>query len=155
VLDERLSSPGLLLALLGHLARQRLFDAYAAYGLAPRQFRVLGLLHDHGAVSQRDLGATMATDPSVLVTLLNPMEDDGLISRDRDPADRRRHLVTLTPRGRQLHAEASRAQHEVDDGLFDALGQREREQLLATLTRLRERLLDVGSCTDAASTPAE
>jgi len=41
----------------------------------------------------------MNVDPSILVTLLNPLGADGYLSRKRDPVDRRRHDVTLTPAG--------------------------------------------------------
>src|SRR3954453_15540617 len=84
VLDERASSEGLLLALLGQQAMRRLRAAHTAHNLSPRQFHLLGLLHDHGAMTQRDLGERMDVDPSILVTLLNPLEADGYLSRDRD-----------------------------------------------------------------------
>ncbi|HYM81594.1 MAG TPA: MarR family winged helix-turn-helix transcriptional regulator, partial [Candidatus Limnocylindria bacterium] len=46
---------------------------------------------------QRELGETMAIDHSILVTMLNPLEADGLIERKRSGTDRRRHVVTVTP----------------------------------------------------------
>src|SRR3954454_2233325 len=99
VIEERRSSLGLLLALLGQDAMRRLRDAHTAHDLMPRQFQLLGLLADHGPMGQRDLGQAMATDPSILVTLLNPLEADGFLTRNRDSADRRRHVVTLTAKG--------------------------------------------------------
>src|SRR3954463_3963806 len=93
VLDEHRSSPGLLLALLGQEAMRRLRAAHTAHNLKPRQFQILGLLHDHGGLAQRDLMQQMGVDPSILVTLLNPLEADGLVARKRDASDRRRHLV--------------------------------------------------------------
>src|SRR3954453_23784195 len=99
VLDEHRSSAGLLLALIGHEAMRRLRAAHTAHGLKPRQFQVLGLLHDHGGLPQRELIQRMGIDASILVTLLNPLEAEGLVSRERDPDDRRRHLVKLTPTG--------------------------------------------------------
>ena len=98
--EERCSSPGLLLALLGHYAMRRLRAAHTKHELSPRQFQLLALLHDRGPMGQRELGQVMETDPSILVTLLNPLEAEGLLSRQRDEQDRRRHLVTLTGRGR-------------------------------------------------------
>src|SRR5215216_3833023 len=87
IIDEHRSRPGLLLALLGAEAMRRLRDAHTAHGLKPRQFQILGLLHDHGGLAQGDLMRAMAIDPSILVTLLNPLEADGLVARERDPAD--------------------------------------------------------------------
>src|SRR3954468_11807770 len=103
LLEERASSAGLLLALVGQHAMRRLRAAHTEHNLSPRQFHLLGLLHDRGAMTQRELGAVMDIDPSILVTLLNPLEADGYLSRERDKNDRRRHVVSLTPAGeRQL-----------------------------------------------------
>src|SRR3954469_26050614 len=84
ILDEHRSSPGLLLALLGHEAMGRLRAAHTANNLRPRQFQILGLLHDNGGLAQGELIQAMGVDPSILVTLLNPLEADGLVTRERD-----------------------------------------------------------------------
>src|SRR4051812_15531083 len=138
VLDEHRSSPGLLLALIGHEAMRRLRAAHTAHNLKPRQFQILGLLHDHDGLAQRDLQQTMGVDPSILVTLLNPLEADGLVTRERDPRDRRRHLVRLTRSGEKLLASASRAQKETEDALFASLDDKQREQLGDVLLALRD-----------------
>jgi DNA-binding MarR family transcriptional regulator len=140
ILDEHRSSPGLLLALLGHEAMRRLRAAHTAHNLKPRQFQILGLLHDHGGLAQRELAQTMDVDPSILVTLLNPLEADGLVARQRDPGDRRRHLVTLTPAGERHLASAARAQKDTEDALFASLEDDQREQLRALLVVLRDGL---------------
>jgi DNA-binding MarR family transcriptional regulator len=146
VLHERRSSPGLLLALLGHVAMRRLRDAHTARHLSPRQFHLLGLLHDHGAMGQSELGQTMGTDPSILVTMLNPLEADGLISRERDPTDRRRHLVTVTPTGRRHLSRATDAQREAENTLFVGLDDEQREQLRRLLLAVQQGLEHEPSC---------
>ena len=146
VLPERRSSPGLLLALLGHVAMRRLRDAHTVSGLSPRQFHLLGLLHDHGAMSQTELGQTTGTDPSILVTMLNPLEADHLITRERDPTDRRRHLVTLTPAGEQHLNHAADAQRATEDELFVGLDDAQREQLRGLLIAVQQGLGHEPSC---------
>jgi DNA-binding MarR family transcriptional regulator len=140
VLDERRSSPGLLLALVGHVAMRRLRDTHTAHNLTPRQFHLLALLHDHGDTGQRELGTSMGTDPSILVTMLNPLESDGLISRERDPDDRRRHLVSLTAAGERHLIRAAQAQREAEDTLFAGLDDDQREQLRELLICLQDSL---------------
>jgi len=140
VLEERRSSPGLLLALIGQEAMRRLREAHTAHNLKPRQFQLLGLLHDHGPMGQGELGQTMGVDPSILVTLLNPLEADGFVSRERDPVDRRRHVVTLTAAGRRHFDSATHAQREAEDALFAGLDDDQRQQLSATLIALRDSL---------------
>jgi DNA-binding MarR family transcriptional regulator len=140
VLEERRSSPGLLLALLGQDAMRRLRAAHTAHNLKPRQFQLLGLLHDNGPMGQSELGHTMGVDPSILVTLLNPLELDGFVSRQRDPADRRRHLVSLTATGERHLENAAQAQREAEDELFAGLDREQRGQLRALLVQIRDTL---------------
>jgi DNA-binding MarR family transcriptional regulator len=138
VIEERRSSPGLLLALLGQDAMRRLRDAHIAHDLMPRQFQLLGLLADHGPMGQRDLGQAMATDPSILVTLLNPLETHGFVTRNRDSADRRRHVVSLTAKGKRKLERAAEAQRQAEDTIFAGLSSEQRAQLRNLLITLRD-----------------
>lgn len=140
VLDQYLASPGLLLALVGVDAMRRLRGALAYVDLTPRQFQVLGLLHDRGPLAQQDLNVEVGVAPSVLVTLLNPLEDGGLVRRERDAEDRRRHMVVLTDRGGAHLADAAAALHDAEAGLFAMLEDAQREQLTALLTAMRDGL---------------
>lgn len=140
LIDERATSEGLLLALLGQQAMRRLRAAHLEHGLSPRQFHVLGLLHDRGAMTQGELGSVMGVDPSILVGVLNPLEREGYLSRERDPADRRRHVVTLTRAGEQQLDRAAQAQRDAENELFAGLTVTQRNQLRALLRVLRERL---------------
>ena len=76
----------------------------------------------------------------LFVTLLNPLEAGGYVSRERDPADRRRHVVTLTAAGRRHFDSATRAQREAEDALFAELDEDQRRQLEAVLVKLRDNL---------------
>ena len=150
VIEERRSSPGLLLALLGQDAMRRLRDAHTAHDLMPRQFQLLGLLADHGPMGQRDLGQAMTTDPSILVTLLNPLEADGFVTRSRDSADRRRHVVTLTAKGKRKLDRAAEAQRQAEDTIFAGLSSEQRAQLRDLLIALRDSR-DPGAAGEACS----
>jgi DNA-binding MarR family transcriptional regulator len=156
LLEERRTSPGLLFALLGHHAMRKLREVHTRHELSPRQFQLLGLLHDRGALGQRELGQRelgqeMEIDPSILVTLLNPLEAEGLLSRRRDPLDRRRHLVTLTARGERRLAGAAQAQREAEDELFAGLDVEQREQLRVLLIALKDGLSGSGECPGAGT----
>jgi DNA-binding MarR family transcriptional regulator len=146
LVEERATSEGLLLALLGQHAMRRLRAAHTEHNLSPRQFHLLGLLHDHGAMTQRDLGSRMDVDPSTLVTLLNPLEAEGFLSRERDTADRRRHVVTITPAGGNQLARAAQAQRDAEDELFASFTDTQRSQLRALLLALRDQLAANTGC---------
>lgn len=146
LIEERATSEGLLLALLGQHAMRRLRAAHTEHKLSPRQFHLLGLLHDRGALTQRELGALMDVDPSILVTLLNPLEADGYLSRDRDPTDRRRHVVTLTGAGERQLERAAQAQRDAEDQLLAGLTDAQRAQLRRLLLVLRDELEHNSAC---------
>jgi DNA-binding MarR family transcriptional regulator len=146
ILDEHRSRPGLWLALLGQEAMRRLRAAHTAHGLKPRQFEILGLLHDNGALPQGELMRAMGIDPSILVTLLNPLEADDLVTRERDPDDRRRHVVSLTSVGKRRLDKASEAQKEAENDLFASLSRDQREQLRGLLLALRDGVAAEGAC---------
>ncbi len=146
LLEERATSEGLLLALLGQHAMRRLRAAHIEHELSPRQFHLLALLHDRGAMTQRELGALMSVDPSVLVTLLNSLEAAGYVARERDLADRRRHVVTLTRAGERQLERAAKAQRDAEDELFAGLTDAQRAQLRGLLLLLRNQLGHSGAC---------
>jgi DNA-binding MarR family transcriptional regulator len=138
VIEELGSSAGFLLALLGQEAMRQLRDALTTHDLKPRQFQILDLLADRGPIGQRELGETMAIDHSILVTMLNPLEADGMIERKRSDTDRRRHVVTVTRAGKRRLANAAQAQREAEDALFAGLSEQQRDQLQELLIALRD-----------------
>jgi DNA-binding MarR family transcriptional regulator len=139
LLEERATSEGLLLALVGQHAMRRLRAAHTEHDLSPRQFHLLGLLHDRGPLTQRELGALMDVDPSVLVGLLNPLEADGYLLRERDADDRRRHVVSLARSGDQRLSRAAQAQRDAEDELFASLTDAQRSELRSTLLVVHEQ----------------
>jgi DNA-binding MarR family transcriptional regulator len=86
-------------------------DAARAAGLTPAQHQLLLAVKGH-----RDTAAPSATDMADVlqlrvhsaVELINRAEAAGLITRHPDPADGRRHLLSLTSRGETRLAELSR-----------------------------------------------
>ena len=69
-------------------------------GMRLKAYLLLSNLRD-GALPQSDLCASMHLDPNNCVLMLNDLEAAGHVERRRDPADRRRHIVDLTPAGRK------------------------------------------------------
>jgi homoprotocatechuate degradation regulator HpaR len=72
------------------------------HGLSDQQWRVLRVLGEHGTVETgRVAREAFILGPS-LTGVLARMERDGLIQRERDPADQRRTVVEATAKGRRL-----------------------------------------------------
>jgi DNA-binding MarR family transcriptional regulator len=101
----------------------------------PGTSTALGLLSQRGALSQQGLGEVLGLDPSNVVGLLNELEERGLITRRRDPADRRRHIVELSTTGEEALAVAYVRLALVEDDLLAALSADERATLYHLLVR--------------------
>jgi DNA-binding MarR family transcriptional regulator len=94
-------------------------------------------------------------DANNVVLLLNELEDLGFVTRRRDPSDRRRHLVELTPSGRTGLSSAEHAQETIEDDVLQALDASERAVLWQLLARaLRGAEPDRTTDRAAASIPA-
>jgi DNA-binding MarR family transcriptional regulator len=126
-----------LLPLIDHLARvgRRATESFTSGCLRPRHMIALKLLGERGPMTQHAVGVALSLDPSNVVGLLNELEERELITRRRDPADRRRHIVerSATPSGEvtltcdQLGL--------VEDDLFKTLTGDERATLYGLLSR--------------------
>jgi DNA-binding MarR family transcriptional regulator len=124
--------------LINQLARagRRSAEASMTPGdLRPRHVVALRLLSERGPVSQQALRGLLNMDPSNVVGLLNDLEDRGLTTRRRDPADRRRHIVEISAKGEaELNAANARI-NMVDDEVLHALSIEERAALYRLLAR--------------------
>lgn len=131
-----LANLGMLAAQIGRAATRRYTAALSPIGLKPRPTAALMQLSRDGAMSQQQLGESLDIDPANLVAVLNHLEGEGLATRRRDPADRRRHVVEISKRGTKRLAQVERAIAEIEDDLFGALDHDERLQLQQLLARV-------------------
>ena len=135
---ERTGATGsaLLIFRLARATGYRLTQALAALDMRTHEFAVLHHLHQAGPLSQQELGSALRINPSNLVGMLDALEADGLVVRPRDPADRRRHLVELTPKGQRRLSQAKRAVEAAEQDLLAPLSRIERENFHRILERL-------------------
>jgi len=141
-----------LLPLLEHLARvgRRAFEStLPPGGLRPRHLIALNLLSEQGPASQQALADSLSLDPSNVVGLLNELEERQLVTRRRDSADRRRHIVELSRRGGSELCNAYERLRRVDDELLRALSAQQRATLYDLLVRA------VGANTPPCDIPEE
>lgn len=110
--------------------------ALSEYGLRVRSYSVLSLAAGTSRPSQRELAELLRLDPSQVVALVDDLQRRGLVLRQPDPADRRANVVVATDRGREVHAEASRAARAAETALHDDLTDADRRQLTALLKRM-------------------
>jgi DNA-binding MarR family transcriptional regulator len=133
---ELRTSTSFLLKRLGFSLKERSLQAYEPTGLSPYDHSVLALLDEEPRETQAMIADALGYDRSHLVGVLDDLEARELIERRRDPADRRRHLVSLTPAGKQAVERLRAVARVVDNDFFEPLDRDERAQLTELLTRL-------------------
>ncbi|MFE5740378.1 MarR family winged helix-turn-helix transcriptional regulator [Streptomyces celluloflavus] len=111
-------------------------EALAGEGLRMMHHAVLSAVAELGPVSQAQLGRSLNIDPKDMVTLVNDLQRDGLVTRMPDPADRRKNAITLSASGARRLQRTERLGDKANDELTAALTPAEREQLIGLLTRI-------------------
>lgn len=131
------TSATFLLGKLSAISTTRFADRIADLGLRPRHCGVLETLAAAPA-TQLELSRALGVTPSVIVDMLDELEVLDAVRRNRDPADRRRQIVELTPTGRALITKTAHAARQVDEQLLANLDAKRRAELLAALRTIAE-----------------
>lgn len=108
----------------------------AAHGLSVSQFGALEALLHLGPMCQRDIARKLLKSDGNLTVVLAHLERRRLVSRRRDPQDRRQVLVELTPAGRVLVEEVFPAHAREIAAALGALDDGEQETLAALCRKL-------------------
>jgi MarR family transcriptional regulator, lower aerobic nicotinate degradation pathway regulator len=140
--------PTYLLGQLHRLGRDQVDAALAAEGLSLRSVLVLACLSEGGELSQQQVADRAGIDRSDMVKLIDQLEALGMVLRRPDPIDRRRHVLSLTPKGRRASRKSEQIVQQVTGRVLSRLTADERR----TLHRLTLRAL--GEPEDTADAPA-
>lgn len=108
-----------------------------ALGFATAQLPVLTALMDGAKLSQTELAREAGVEQPTMAQLLSRMERDGLIRRERDPADRRSSLISLTEQARARLPAGREILVKGNQDMMRGLSEEE----IATLTSLLQRVL--------------
>jgi len=120
---------------------QRAFDEQllAAGGSLPVWLIVTALKRNNHRM-QRDLAAAVGIEDATLTHHLNRMEQAGVVVRQRDPANRRNQIVTLTEDGERMFSSLLASVVAFDRRLRQGLTAHELEMLRDLLARVRANI---------------
>jgi DNA-binding MarR family transcriptional regulator len=136
-----------LLGRLGREARRQFTLVLSAWELNPSHYGILLLLEAIGQASQQYLAQCLSIDRANMVALLDLLEQRGLIERQVNPLDRRRHVVKLTAVGQVELQQIGQAKEAVDEAFFAGLDHNEQETLHRLLVKLFISLTEEGPST--------
>jgi DNA-binding MarR family transcriptional regulator len=120
-------------------------------GRQPHEMSVLATMRETAPISQRRLGDMLGINRTIMVKVVDQLETDGLVRRERDPADRRSYALAPTQEGlaalARMHKAAGTGEAEITENLTGDEARRLTELLLRLLpdtvdppADMRERL---------------
>src|SRR4051812_48112248 len=128
---------GLVVAGTAKAINRAFDDALVAVGGSRVMWLILMNLRRAPDASQRELADAIGIRGATLTHHLNAMEAQGLLTRHRDPTNRRVHQVRLTANGQEAFASMRATVTSFDRRLRRDLDDVEQQQLERTLATLR------------------
>ena len=125
-LEDRL---GFVINVVGRLMKRALYLKLADAGVTPTQWTVLMCLWDKDGLSFTELGKRLSFDHPTITGVVDRMEREKLVKRQRDHLDRRVVNVFLTQKGKDLETLTADAGRQVDIMATNGLGTEQVEQL--------------------------
>ncbi|WP_031512328.1 MarR family winged helix-turn-helix transcriptional regulator [Streptomyces sp. NRRL F-5123] len=125
--------PSRLLGLAGMWSDRRVTDGLAAIGAHKWHYAVLAALQEYGPASQAALSDRSGIHRSDMVAAINELAAEEYVARAPDPADRRRNVITITPRGRRRLTRIDALLTDLQDDVLAPLSAAERTELTRML----------------------
>jgi DNA-binding MarR family transcriptional regulator len=117
-------------------------DHFSRHGVTADQFVLLACLAEEDAITQQELAGRASSDPSTVRAMLVLLEGRGLVSRERDPGDRRARVVTLTAKGRRLAERLWKTSEPIRAQMLSGFSADEARRLVGCLRRLIDNLAE-------------
>ena len=103
-------------------------------GITYSQYLVLMVLWEKDGIAVSEITERLILNTNTVTPILKRMEAQGLITRQRSASDERKVIITLTPKGRQLQAEAASIPEQLASGLVS------KDSKVADLQKLKDQL---------------
>ncbi|MFD3430783.1 MarR family winged helix-turn-helix transcriptional regulator [Nocardia fluminea] len=108
-------------------------DALRPLGLTTLQYTALTVLERRSGLSSAQLARRSFLRPQTMNVMVQTLEERGLIRRDRDPANRRVLVATLTDHGREVLREAGPLVAAIEGRLLDGMSPRRQAEFRTVL----------------------
>jgi DNA-binding MarR family transcriptional regulator len=104
------------------------------------QASLLGYVAEFGSTTQTDLADRLGIGRAAIGSVIDQLQDRGLVERRPRPDDRRVWLVAITEDGREFAERIAEVDRELRTELRHGLGREERQALAWVMTRLQQNL---------------
>jgi DNA-binding MarR family transcriptional regulator len=128
-------------------------DRARAFGLTGPQLTVIKILAQLGDLSLSSLSERIRAQNSTVTGIIDRMEREELVRRERSAEDRRIVLIRLTEKGQRLASEISLEPMEIFRQALESIPRRDVDELFRVLDAVQERVRDIVG--DASASPEE
>ncbi len=116
-------------------------------GLTSGQPKVLDYLRDHNGANQKEIAAACHIEPGSLTSVLNRMEENGLIERRILDGNRRTFYIFMTAKGTQLKDVVEKNFVSIEEKAFRNISAEEQAAFMETFTKIYQNLINKGDTT--------
>ena len=110
-------------------------------GLTIGQPKVLDYLKDHDGAEQKDNAQGCHIEPGTLTSLLNRMEESGLVERRMLNGNRRSFFIFLTEKGKRQLKLVTQAFEAIEEKAFRGIPVEDRERFMDLFFRIYENTM--------------
>lgn len=126
--------------LLNHLAfvlgRQSDQVLFERLGIGVSQFKILITLQRSPYIQQKQIAQRLGQTEASISRQMKLLEDAGLLNNTVNPANRREHVIRLTPKGERVTDEASEILEQYHAPVFDTMNEKQKAELAEMLQKM-------------------
>ena len=107
-------------------------------GLTSGQPNIMDFLKDHDGSGQKDIAQGCHIEPGTLTTLLNRMEETGLVERRTMHGNRRNYYVFMTEKGKIQAGHVTKAFEELEKDAFRGISAENQKLFMELFSQICE-----------------
>ncbi len=135
--------PYLLRTISAQISRGTSATIVQSHRIGMREWRILALMADHGAIDGKALCFYSGMDKASVSRAIKYLDDSDLICECANEGDWRSRPYELSKQGASVYEEMAESKQKRVDLLWSDLNKKEREQLIALLQKLKCNIYDV------------
>ena len=125
------------------LIQKRLLERVKASGLTLGQPKVLDYLKDHDGASQKEIAAGCLIEAGSLTSILNRMEEKGLIERKMLNGNRRTFHIFMTESGKKNQKLVEETFEKIEETALNNVSEEEQKVFMEIFLRIYRNLAEI------------
>lgn len=124
------------------LMQKALLEKLKDTGLTIGQPKILDYLKEHNGSSQKEIAKACFLEAGSLTTILNRMEEKGLIERRILNGNRRSFHIFMTEAGKEKQQLVDKSFSEIERNVLSGISEEEFELFMSVYQKIHENLID-------------